>query len=158
MVDLVEKAKKIINDNLYLTLATTQNNMPWVSPVWYAVDKNYNFYFISENKSLHAQNIYKNANVAFSIFNSTEKPEDVNGLQINGTASEMALADIPHALMIVFSQSGAELLKTRFRDWGNPLTYTGLAAVRIYRIIPTHFYILDPEVTETDKRVEIKLI
>jgi len=155
--DLKSLAKKIIENNFYLTLATSANNETWVAPLWYAVDDKYTFYFISEKASKHAVHIKTNPNVAFSIFNSQEKPEDVNGLQISGRAQEIGLTELPHCLKTIFSKSGADLFKLRFKDWNNPQTYLNLSKFRIYKIMPEHFWILDPAVIETDKRVEVVL-
>lgn len=155
--ELTNKAIQIIKENFYLTLATSTNNETWVAPLWYAVDDKYNFFFISENSSKHALHIKANPDVAFSIFNSQEKPEDVNGLQINGKAQEVGITEIPHALKTVFSKAGADLFKLRFKDWNNPQTYLNISRFRIYKLIPNHFWILDPEITEYDRRIEIRL-
>jgi hypothetical protein len=58
---------------------------------------------------------------------------------------------------MIFSKSGADLFKLRFKDWNNPQTYLNLSKFRIYKIMPEHFWILDPAVIETDKRVEVVL-
>ena len=150
-----DKARKIIKENYYLTLSTCAKNEPWIAPLWYAVGEALTFYFISEHSSIHAQHIKQNPNVAFSIFNSQEKPEDVNGLQIKAKAYELGLLEIPHALSTIFKKAGADLFKLRFKDWSNPQTYANLSKFRIYKIVPEHFYILDTAVTETDKRIEV---
>lgn len=150
-----EKARKILEENYYLTLATCLGGDPWIAPLWYAVDERLVFYFISEYTSIHASHIKQNLNVAFSIYNSQEKPEDVNGLQIKGKAYELGLGEIPHALTAIFKKSGAELFKLRFKDWSNPRTYADLTKFRIYKLVPEHFYILDTTVTENDKRIEV---
>jgi len=150
-----EVAKEIISSNLYLSLATCVDNESWIAPLWYAVDEKLIFYFISENTSIHALHTKKNPNVAFSIFNSQEKPENVNGLQIEAQAYEVGLVEIPHALSTIFKKSSAELFKLRFKDWSNPQTYFDLSKFRIYRLIPEHFYMLDTSITETDRRVEV---
>lgn len=50
-------ATQTIKDNLYLTLATTDGTKPWVSPVYYAENEQYELIFISDKNSLHARNI-----------------------------------------------------------------------------------------------------
>lgn len=154
-MNLTQRAKQIINETLYLSLATSFNNETWVSPLWFAVDKDLNFYFVSEFGSKHATFIKQNPNVAFSVFNSAEKPEDVNGLQISAKAYEVLLTEVPHALQTIFQKEGADLFKLRFKDWNNPKTYLNLSKFRIYKLVPDHFWILDTEVIETDKRVEL---
>ncbi|MCA9387404.1 pyridoxamine 5'-phosphate oxidase family protein, partial [Candidatus Dojkabacteria bacterium] len=52
------RAKEIISRVHYLTLATTSlDGTPWNSPLSYAVDKNFNFYFGSPKNTQHSQNI-----------------------------------------------------------------------------------------------------
>src|SRR3990167_3941503 len=120
MNDLVKKARQIINDNLYLSLATSNGNETWIAPLWYAVDKQYNFYFVSEHSSVHCTHIKLNPNVAVSIFNSTENPEDVNGLQIAAKVAEVGIIEMPTALKTVYSKAGSDLLKLRFKAWNKP--------------------------------------
>ena len=54
ITDLNKLAKEIIEQNQYVTLATSDNaGNPWVSPVVYAYDKDCNFYFVSIPNSKH---------------------------------------------------------------------------------------------------------
>lgn len=82
-----EIAKKIIEENIYMTIATSdENGIPWVAPLFYAVDDSYNFYFISQLSSLHSKHILKNPNVAFAIFDSHQKEGSGSGVQGSGKA------------------------------------------------------------------------
>ena len=156
-MDLTEKAKKIISENNYLSLATSLNNQTWISPVWYAHDSKYNFYFVSDFSSRHTTYIKQNPNVAFSIYNSTELPEDVNGVQVEAKGYEVTLKDIPTAITTIFAKKGSDIFKFRFPKWTDPASYSNLSKFRIYKLVPEHFWILDPEVLDTDKRVEVFL-
>jgi len=157
-MDLTQRAKQIIEDNLYLTLSTCSQDTPWSTPLWYAVDDKYNFYFISDLASLHVLNIKQNSSVSFSIYNSQEKPDDVNGVQIKGTAHEIGITEIPQALTAIFKKAGSELFKLRLKEWNNPKTYTELTKFRIYKLTTNEVYILDTSVLETDKRIQVYLI
>jgi nitroimidazol reductase NimA-like FMN-containing flavoprotein (pyridoxamine 5'-phosphate oxidase superfamily) len=65
------KAKKIIKENMFMDLATSDKNcVPWASPMKYYIDGDYNFYFISSKHSRHMENIMVNPNVSFSIYDS----------------------------------------------------------------------------------------
>ena len=66
----INLAKKIINNNIYLTLGTADNKIPWTAPLFYAVNNKYEFYFISKKDSLHIKHISNNPKVSFSIFDS----------------------------------------------------------------------------------------
>lgn len=157
MKNLAVIARKIIKKNIYLTLATTAKGRPWASPLFYAYDKNYNFYFVSEKTSQHTRNLKVNPRVAVAIFSSQEKPEAVNGLQIKAKATELGLRELPHALLIYLRRPETKLMAERFKNYRNPLEYLGRFPFRCYKIMPEKFYILDPKITKKDKRVEVRL-
>jgi len=152
-----EIGQKIIQENIYLSLATTDGLSSWNSPVYFVVDKSNNFYFISEKNSKHSKNISKNPYVAVSIFNSCEIPEKVNGVQFDGLCKVVNLKELPLAIKTIYSKKTSELLKFRFKNYKNPLSYIRLTNFRIYKIQPLHFYILNPEIDKEDKRVEIEI-
>lgn len=70
----VKIVKNIIASNLFMTLATSSNNLPWSCPLFFASDKDLNLYFTSYNNSLHVKNIEQNSNVSASIFGSNAIP------------------------------------------------------------------------------------
>ena len=66
-----EKARKIIENNIYITIATaSKDGLPWISPVYSAHDKDYTFYWISPMDTLHSRLIRENHRVAIVIFDS----------------------------------------------------------------------------------------
>lgn len=154
---LNKKAQTIINENIYLSLATSDGKVCWNAPLYYVVDRDGTFYFVSDKCSVHAQHIAINPYVACSIFNSQEKPEDVNGIQFDGLCEVVGIKELPKAIQCIYSKRSSELLKLRFVDFKNPHSYVSLTNFRIYKITPLHFYILDPKVVEVDKRVEVRL-
>ncbi len=49
-----QKAQKIIEDNLYMTISVaTKDGDPWISNLFYSVDNKYNFYWYSSKDLLH---------------------------------------------------------------------------------------------------------
>lgn len=145
-MDLVQIAKDIIKNNIYLTLGTTNGVIPWVAPLYYCVDPNYNFYFISQMDSLHTQHLLKNQNIAFAIFDSRVPEGKGNGIQGSGKAYLIKDEELPESLRYyhtVFIES-------------KPESFTGNAPYRMFKLTPEHVYILDPKAS-TDKRVEVKL-
>lgn len=157
MDNLTQIAKKIIQKNIYLTLATSAKGKPWASPLFYAFDRNNNFYFVSEKTSLHVKNLKANPRVSCAIFNSQQSPEVVNGLQIKAQAKEVGLKELHHALFTFYKKPEAKLAINRFKNYKNPLEYLGRFPFRMYKIIPEKFYILDPQITKRDKRIEVKI-
>ena len=155
-MDLVAKAKDIINSSLYLSLSTTFKDSPWSTPLWYSVDKDYTFYFISDKNSLHCKNINNNPKVAFCIFNSTSIPDEVFGLQIYAVCKKIEAKEIPWALKCIFAKAGSQTFKEYINNWALPSTYTKLSSYRIYKITPTKIYINDPEADDAP-RIKINI-
>src|SRR3989344_2973195 len=141
-VDLVQIVKDIIKSNKYLTLGTADDK-PWVAPLYYAVDNDNNFYFISQLDSLHTKHVLKNPTVAFAIFDS-HQPEGT-GIGVQGSGSVVMLKD--NEIKEAFTW-----YKTTFIEM-KPEFFTGDAPYRFFRLVPDHFWVVDPEV-KTDKRVE----
>ena len=68
----IKKTKKIIENIIYITLATVDaNGNPWNSPVFAAFDEKYNFYWRSAKDAMHSQNIRTNNKVFIAIYDST---------------------------------------------------------------------------------------
>lgn len=152
----IEKTRKIIAENKYLTLATGCENDIWIAGLAYAVDKEYHFFFYSAKNSRHAMHIEKNPNVAFSIYNSTLPTEEVDGLQFSGTVSEVSLFELPHVISLYYEQSFPDEVVRQ--AWRQPLeAFKGLAIKRFYKIVPTHVYKIDLSIIEVDLRFEVDL-
>src|ERR1700691_1781138 len=94
-MDPAEQAKELIINNTYLTLSTSDGNVPWIAPLYYVIDKEWNLYFISPVESRHAQHISKNPYVAFAIFDSTLELGEGIGIQASAKASIVESADYP---------------------------------------------------------------
>ena len=88
--NLIKVAKKIIEDNIYLTVASSsKNGKPWISPLFFAYDKKYNFYWISGKDSLHSKLIRKNSKVAIVIFDSTASEGKGDGVYFEAIVEEL---------------------------------------------------------------------
>ena len=156
-MDATKIAIKIISKNIYLSLATSDGKVTWNAPLYYVYDKDLNFYFVSSKDSLHAKHIKKNTYVAATIFNSQEIPEKVNGVQFDALCGIVSIKELPKVIKLIYSKKPSDLLKERFEDYKNPLSYIRLTNFRIFKITPIHFYILDPSVTMEDKRIEVRM-
>ena len=90
MNDLTQRAREIISKIIYITIATvTPDGKPWNSPVYSAFDENYNFYWGSDIKSQHSQNITSNENVFIVIYNSLGGDFEGEGVYIKAKAHEI---------------------------------------------------------------------
>ena len=85
--ELNKKAVEILKSNIYLTLATTDGKLPWAAPVFYCLDEDFNFYFISQMDSVHTVHILKQPKVAFAVFDSHQPEGEGNGVQGSGSVS-----------------------------------------------------------------------
>lgn len=91
MEDLVTQTKKIIEENLYATVATSsKDGIPWATPVYVSYDTNYNFYWGSWKQAQHSQNIKENHNVSLVLFDSHAPFGKGRGVYIEATVYELS--------------------------------------------------------------------
>lgn len=84
-----EKAKYIIENNNFMVISTADaSGKPWVSPVGFVYDDDYNLYWVSYKDALHSNNIKNRTEIAIVIFG--QMPEgDFDGVYIDATAIEL---------------------------------------------------------------------
>ena len=90
MEDIKEKAKQIIESNIYMTLATaSKSGQPWISPVFFVYDASYNLYWISSKESRHSNLVRGNNKVAIVIFDSSAIEGEGDAVYLEAEAEEM---------------------------------------------------------------------
>src|SRR3990167_5717173 len=95
IIQLVDKAKKEINDRIYLSLATVdENSSPWNAPVYSAFDQKYNFYWMSAVTSQHSKNIRFNSKTFSVIYDSTVPEGTGFGVYLRGDSYELNSNDV----------------------------------------------------------------
>lgn len=141
---LDKKAVEILKSNIYFTLATTDGNLPWAAPLFYCMDEDFNFFFISQMNSLHTIHVLKQPNVSFAIFDSHLAEGEGNGVQGSGIVSLLTGNEIDEGLR-VYSTTFINL---------TPETLSAPAPYRLFKLTPNSFFVLDPE-TKTDKRIKV---
>jgi len=156
MMDYEKTAGEIIENNLYMTLATADGD-PWIAPLFYTIDENYNIYFNSAEDSIHTQHIMKNPNVAVAIFDSTQKEGTATGLQIEGKVS--LVYEENYKKIIELFHNKKHKMKGKKES---PVDYDKYKTgnKKIFKIETLKFYMLDEESWEKnhiDKRREVKL-
>lgn len=129
----------VIEENRYLSLATTDGAEPWVAPVEYVVDDDLNFYFASKTSSRHVDHIEQNPVVGFAIFDSTQPSLTGRGIQIRGSVEQYSEDRNP---FVIFDDRPnlPEELSEIDPDYS------------AYKIRPTKFY-----VPVQDERIEVKM-
>lgn len=145
-----------MREERFLALATSDNDIPWCSSLFYGVTPAWDFLFISGHNSRHAANIRANPRVAWAIFRGHATPEETDGVQFGGEAEELpntpstqGLADLLYDQRFPDparrSQHPADLRK--FESTGR----------RIYRLRPAEVHKLDPAGAHGIERMELSL-
>lgn len=167
MTTFADKAKKIIEENLYLTISVCdKESKPWIANLYYAVDKDFNFYWYSSKASRHSCCINGNSDVALAIFNSTAVGDDTDAVYIQASASEIIGKLELIAGLKVYAQkmlrtgfTTSKLMTERFAKQYRD--FQGLSKLRMYKAIPGHVWRLAPSEMFNgkfvDSRVEVQL-
>lgn len=157
-MDAKETAKKIIEENIYCTIATSSlEGKPWISPVFFAYDDRYNIYWVSNKDALHSQNIKLNPSIAIVFFNSKAPEGEGDGVYFEANAQELSHdTEIDQAIMLFNSRVTKDEFRIKNKD-----KVTNSGVWRIYKATP----IMISKLTEgeekngqyIDKREEINL-
>jgi len=161
-----QKIDQILKENLYMTISVaSKDGDPWIANLYYAYDKDYNFYWYSPKDSLHSQRINENSRVALAIFNSTTVGDDVDAVYIKAKAYEITKKSDLVKGMIIYAY---KMIKTKFankvsaeRFIKQHKDFQGLSKLRMYKAVPEKFW--KPAPTEmfnekfVDSRVEVKI-
>lgn len=144
-----QKAAEILTKVIYITLATvSKDGQPWNSPLYSAFDKDLNFYWASDYKSIHSSNIKTNNKVFSVIYDSTMKEGTGEGVYFTGKAYQLSQAtEILTALKVMDERIGKQ--KERHAE-----KYMGVNPLRVYKVIPEKFWMNDDEKDENGKYVK----
>jgi pyridoxine/pyridoxamine 5'-phosphate oxidase len=89
-----DEARAIVEDNLYLVLATADaNGRPWASPVYYAHDAYRRFIWVSAPDATHSQNIAVRPAVSIVIFDSRVPINSGQAVYMSAVAEEVTGPD-----------------------------------------------------------------
>ncbi len=131
----VEKAREIIRDIRYITIATVSTDgLPWNTPVFAAFDEDYNFFWRSGKNSQHSQNIKENENVFLTIYDSTSEWGTGKGIFIKAKAYELNdERDVTYGLSLLDKRAGKTMgFADSFMN-GNPR--------RVYKAVPEKVWV-----------------
>lgn len=93
-LDLESIIRKYISEVIHLSLATAEDNTPWVCEVHFAYDTDLNLYFRSLDSRRHSQEIAKNPRVAGNIIKQHKlEDQQVIGVYFEGTAKKLEPSD-----------------------------------------------------------------
>jgi uncharacterized protein YhbP (UPF0306 family) len=97
--ELETLARAIIDDNLYMTLATADEaGRPWASPVYFAFEEYREFIWVSRPESRHSLNLAVRPELGIAIFDSRVPINTGRGVYISATAEELTGPDADRAI------------------------------------------------------------
>jgi Pyridoxamine 5'-phosphate oxidase len=131
-------ARAIIDDNLYLVLATADSTgRPWSSPVYFAHDGYAEFLWVSSPEAEHSRNIATRPQVGIVIFDSHAPIGTGQGVYMSATAEQVGSDNLTRGIE-VFSQRS-------IRHGAAPWTVKDVQAesgLRLYRAAAESYSIL----------------
>jgi len=137
--EMAEKCFDMLLNNRYMDIATSKDDLPWVSAVYYAVDSELNFYFVSLKTSRHGEYIQENSKVALSIYDSTNPPEKADGVQIQGKGKIVEDPNLSPAVENLFSKRFEDEEKQR-EYFDNYDKYAGDSEKKIFKVQTENIY------------------
>ncbi len=154
-MNLKQLIENYLKEAKLMQVATVKNNKPWVATVWYAHDKNLNFYFISQKNRRHSQELKNNSHVAGTIVISHEEGigQKVRGIQFAGKAEIVGIQGLINAYTLLKEKYPNIVKHIPTLD----LIKTNLIAVRFYKITPTTIVLFDEVNFPDNPRQELKL-
>ena len=156
-MDYKTAAKRILQESQYMSLSTCDGKTPWVAPIYYWMDDEYDLYFASPTDTLHAQHILKNPAVAVAIFDSRQPEGTGTGVQIEGRASLLDEKEYVKVLELR-NKKKYPAEQERAKHPIDLAKYQGIK--RIFKIVSLKFYMPDEDYWEKqhlDRRIEVPL-
>jgi uncharacterized protein YhbP (UPF0306 family) len=133
-MDLEKTIRKYLPQIVHLSLATSNNNKPWVCEVHFAYDEKLNLYYRSLASRRHSQEIADNPNVAGNIVKQHSLEDGVLGVYFEGTARQLTPGnELDKAFVCIKERlkAGEEVLEEAKRPDGH----------QFYKISVDTFYI-----------------
>ncbi len=139
-----------------MTLGVNCHDFPWSAPVYFVYHQGI-FYFFSNPMSRHILNASDNQKTSSSIFNDSDKMDQIYGIQMNGVLTskiKMPLyIDIVRQYVLKFN-----FLEIAFgaRVWTDKNFFMEKFKSRLYGFMPEKVYLSDNS-RPRDKRLKIDL-
>ena len=159
MENYIKQAKQIIEENIYMVISSASlDGRPWISPVFFAYDNSYNFFWVSNKDSRHSALIRSNPHVAIVIFDSRAPQGKGDGVYFEAKIDELSeKSDIAHAMEILSARVTIDEFRIKKIE-----EVMGGGVWRVYRANPIKIYKL-AEGTHingqyVDTKVEIELV
>ncbi len=134
--DLDAMARRVIDANLYMTIATLQpDGSPWLSPVYFTPARYRDFYWVSVPGAHHSRNLRERPEVETVIFDSSVAVGHAEAVYISARAREVPEDELAAVVGEAFQQRGGA---RRFA----PEDLAGEADLRLYVATATSWEVL----------------
>ena len=154
--ELEAMAKRILDDNRYMTIATAdETGRPWATPVYFTPDEYKRLYWVSSPDARHSRNLQRRPEVGIVVFDSQVRIGAAEAVYISAHAREVA--DPTAEICSVAFRRRFEALKAFL-----PEELRHPARLRLFEATATEHYVLirgsDPVWGKgVDARVEVSL-
>ena len=100
-MDIKAKLLDYLKGKRLMIIATVSEAGPWICSVYYAIDDQFNLYFISSPTAKHVADLERNNKVAIAVTDTTQKFEmQKRGAQMIGTAEKLVSGSDEYAAAI----------------------------------------------------------
>jgi nitroimidazol reductase NimA-like FMN-containing flavoprotein (pyridoxamine 5'-phosphate oxidase superfamily) len=134
--ELEAMAKRIIDGNRYMTIATTgSDGRPWITPVYFSPDGYRDMYWISSPEAQHSMNIAQRPDVSILVFDSQVPIGGAEAVYMRATAHELSQPT---------DQECAAAFRARFEGVKSfrPDELQAPAELRLFRATATEHWVL----------------
>jgi uncharacterized protein YhbP (UPF0306 family) len=145
--NLSARARRLIDDAMYLTLATADDDgRPWASPLWFAPSGYSEFLWVSDPEARHSRNLTSRPEVAIVIFDSTVGIGAAEAVYVEASAEQLAGSELERAIAVYSARSKA----VGAREW-TLADVRSPARLRLFRAAASAQFVLGPD----DRRVPV---
>jgi uncharacterized protein YhbP (UPF0306 family) len=138
------RARQFLDEVSTLTLATSAADNPWAATVFFAADKQFNLYFVSDHRTQHGRDMAGNSQVAATINPDCDNWHDVAGLQIRGSVEVVEGVARAKALALYFKKfPQIDALFASPEGEHEETIAKRLKAANFYRIKPAMIRVID---------------
>ena len=149
MPDPAADAKRIIESNVYMTLATADvEGRPWASPVWFAHDDYTSFVWVSKPDARHSRNLAARPQAGIVIFDSTVGKGAPEAVYVEADAEQLGEGEEDGCLAVFTRRSEA----LGWPSW-TVEDVRPPASLRLYRATASALFVLGPN----DERIAVSL-
>lgn len=119
---------------------------PWGAAVYYIVDEDFNFFFVTRTKTIKYQNLDKNPFAAFTI---ADGPTQTT-VQVSGKISKVPIQDY----VDIYFDKFAKIRPEGNPDWTPPLSRLHMGNYMPFRLTPTRLHYADYGHIESDDHTD----